>query len=136
MNRVLLVNDDDNARDRTAAMLVDMAWDVYVATDEDMAYESLLERRPDMLIADVEMDCGAGFNTISRARRLCDDLFIVAVTRGANRSLWTESAIACGANIYIIGPVSSSTLAAAISTGLDKGLSVSELPIINNKHRH
>ncbi|MDH3616083.1 MAG: hypothetical protein OEQ90_06385, partial [Gammaproteobacteria bacterium] len=85
---------------------------------------------------DVEMDCGAGFNTISRARRLCDDLFIVAVTRGANRSLWTESAIACGANIYIIGPVSSSTLAAAISTGLDKGLSVSELPIINNKHRH
>jgi len=136
VNQVLLVNDDDEARDRTAAMLVDLAWDVYVASSEDMAYEFLVERRPDLLIADVEMDFGTGFNAIARARRLFNDLFIVAVTRGGNKHLWTESAIACGANVYIVGPISSSKLAAAISTGLDKGLSDSELPQINNNVRH
>jgi DNA-binding response OmpR family regulator len=122
--------------DLTASMLVDMAWDVYVATSEDMAYESLVERRPDILIADIEMDFGAGFNAISRARRLCNDLFIVAVTRGGYERIWIKNAIACGANIYIVGPISSSKLTAAISTGLNKGLSASELPPVNNYRCH
>jgi len=136
VNQVLLVNDDDEVRDRTAAMLVDMGWDVYVASSEQRALESVVTLRPDMLIADIEMESDAGFNAISRARHLSNDLFIVAVTRGGDKLLWSESVIACGANIYIVGPVSSSKLAAAISTGLDKGLSNSELPTINNDSSH
>lgn len=121
MNHVLLANDDDEICDRTATMLIALGWDVYVADGDDRVFESLVARRPNLLVVDIEMESGAGFEIISSARRLYASLFIVAVTRGGDMKLWSEGAIACGASIYVVGPVSKTKLAAAIDFGLTKG---------------
>ena len=122
MNRILLVNDRDAIMDRTAAMLEGLGWEVYVAHTEGLVFESCVAFRPGMLIADVEMSGGIGFEAISTARRLFRDLFIVAVTRGGHDELWPKVASVCGANRYVIGPVSTQKLEEAIETAVTEGL--------------
>lgn len=128
MNRVLLVNDKDEVCNRTATMLVDMGWDVYVANKEELVFESSVARRPAMLIADLEMEAGVGFEAIATARSLFNSLFIVAVTRGADKEIWPQVAGVCGANSYIAGPVSAAKLQEAIDAGIEKGLVSMEPP--------
>ncbi len=128
MNRVLIVNDDDEICNRTATMLVDMGWDVYVANREEIVFESSVARRPQMLIADIEMEAGVGFEAIATARSLFPSLFIVAVTRGSDKEIWPRVAEVCGANSYVAGPVSASKLEEAIAAGIEKGLVSLEPP--------
>ena len=128
MNQVLLVNDNDEICSRTATMLVDMGWDVYVADKEELVFESTVARRPTMLIADIEMDAGVGFEAIATARSLFPSLFIVAVTRGCDKEIWPRVAEVCGANSYVAGPVSASKLQDAIDAGIEKGLVSMEPP--------
>ncbi len=128
MNRVLLVNDNDEICNRTATMLVDLGWDVFVADKEELVFESSVARRPDMLVADIEMDGGIGFEAIATARSLFPSLFIVAVTRGSDKQIWPRVAEVCGANSYIAGPVSASKLQEAIEAGIEKGLVSIEPP--------
>ncbi|MGI9237300.1 MAG: response regulator [Woeseiaceae bacterium] len=128
MNQLLLVNDDDDIRNRTAAMIIDLGWEVYVADGEDKVFESIVARRPDLMIVDIEIECGGGYEAISTARRLFPDLFIIAVTRGGHKSLWLEAVCQCGANIYVVGPVSKSKLAGAINFGLRKGRVLCGMP--------
>ncbi|MGI9235455.1 MAG: response regulator [Woeseiaceae bacterium] len=82
MNLVLLVNDNEEVRDRTAAMLTELGWEVFLADSEKLVLESA-ELRPTIMIIDVEMRDGIGFESISTARRLFEDIFIIAVTRAA-----------------------------------------------------
>ena len=128
MNRVVLVNDDDEICSRTATMLVDMGWDVYVANKDELVFESSVARRPMMLIADLEMEGGVGFEAIATARSLFATLFIVAVTRGRDKELWPRVAEVCGANSYVAGPVSATKLQEAIDAGIDRGLVSIEPP--------
>ena len=122
MNRVLIVNDNDEICNRTATMLFDMGWDVYVANSEDLVFESGVARRPEMLIADIEMSDGVGYEAIATARGLFPSLFIVAVTRGGDKEIWPRVSEVCGANAYIAGPVSASKLREVIDVALEKGL--------------
>lgn len=128
MNQVLLVNDNNEICNRTATMLVDMGWDVYVADKEELVFESTVARRPMMLIADIEMEAGVGFEAIATARSLFPSLFIVAVTRGGDKEIWPRVAEVCGANSYVAGPVSASKLQEAIDAGMEKGLVSMEPP--------
>lgn len=129
MNQVLLVNDNDEILDRTAAMLVDMGWEVYVAQGDELVFEATVARRPDLLIVDIEMRAGVGFEAISTARMLFKDLFIIAVTRGDNQEIWPEVAKHCGADTYVIGPVSLSKLKSSIDRGVQSGqISIEEPP--------
>lgn len=121
MNRVLLVNDSDEVLDRTATMLDDLGWEVYVAGTEQAAFESIVASRPTMVICDIEMDGGAGLECIATARTLFADLFIVAVTRGADREDWTEAAQTKGADRYVVGPVSARQLADLIDDAVAAG---------------
>ncbi len=122
MNQVLLVNDNDEICSRTATMLVDMGWDVYVADKEELVFESTVAHRPAMLIADIEMEAGVGFEAIATARSLFPSLFIVAVTSGGVKVIWPRVAEVCGANSYVAGPVSASKLQEAIDAGIERGL--------------
>ncbi len=122
MTQVLLVNDNDEIKDRIATIVEDLGWEVYVADTEEFVFESLVASRPMMLIADVEMDGGIGFEAISTARRLYDDLFIIAVTRGRNQDLWSKIAASSGANDYVVGPISMGNLSAAIDQGFKSRL--------------
>jgi len=120
VKQVLLINDNECIRKRTATMLHEMGWEVWAADKDEAIFESLVARRPTMVIVDIEMAGGAGFEAISTARRLYSSLFIVAVTRVDGEEIWKKVAGACGANEYVAGPVSAEKLEAAIRTGVDE----------------
>lgn len=122
MNQLLLINDVIHIADRTAVMLEEMGWEVYVVSEEKYVFEFCVARRPSLVVADIEMAGGQGFESIATARRLFPDLFILAVTRGSHKEIWPKVAEACGANRYIIGPVSSAQLSEAIHNGIEEGL--------------
>ena len=122
MNRLLLVNDVKHLADRTAVMLEGMGWEVYIASEDRFVFEFCVARRPSLLITDIEMSGCQGFESVTTARSLFPDLFIVAVTRGRHEEIWPKVAEFCGANRYIVGPVSSAQLSEVINGGIEEGL--------------
>jgi len=120
VKQVLIINDNECIRNRTAAMLHEMGWEVWTAHKDEDVFESLVARRPMMVVVDIEMTGGAGFEAISTARRLYRSLFIVAVTRVDDEEIWQKVARACGANEYVAGPVSPTKLQGVIQTGIDE----------------
>ena len=121
MNQVLLVNDSEEVMDRTASMLVELGWEVYTAESDEVTFASLVASRPTILIVDVEMDEGVGFQSIATGRRLYTDLFIIAVTRGGDKELWRQLAMSKGADAYLVGPVSMMNISLEIEMGFKSG---------------
>jgi DNA-binding response OmpR family regulator len=119
MKRVLLVNDDPVILDRTAAMLEEMGYEVYVATTAELARESSRSYPPDIAIVDVEMRNGVGFELIAELNRAETGILVVAVTRGDHKELWPKVAQICGATEYVVGPVSALKLKDAIAPDED-----------------
>jgi CheY-like chemotaxis protein len=122
MNPILLVNDNIEAVTRTTSMLNAMDWDVDVAGTEEYVFESCVAHRPALVIVDLEMEGGAGFDCLGTARRLFPDLFIIAVTRGAEEKLLSAASAICGADRFIAGPLSSLGLSEAIDSGIAEGI--------------
>lgn len=121
MNQVLLVNDNEEVMNRTANMLVELGWEVYTAESDEVTFASLVASRPTILIVDLEMEGGVGFQSIATGRRLYDDLFIIAVTRGGDKELWHQVAINNGADSYLPGPVSMAGISLEIDVGFKSG---------------
>ena len=121
MNKALLASDHLDSCDRTATILGQLGWDVYVVESENHLDEHFGDD-PALMLVDIETANGAGFDLILQARRRFPEAFIIAVTRGTDRDLWPGLVKMCGANRYLVGPVSRSTLA----DELDSGMSFSE----------
>lgn len=121
MRRILLINDYGSIMERTARMLDDMGWEVDIATSQKTALWTCNNRRPNLVVVDIEMRGGVGHEIISRIRRTDKKLFILAVTRGSQDDTLLKVAEVCGANHHVIGPVSQAKLFAAIETGRTSG---------------
>ena len=133
MNRALLVNDRVDVIDRTASMLSELGWDVYIVAAEELIDLHSKLHSPALVVVDVEMSRGAGFDLILKARQRFKNAFVVAVTRGADKSLWPELVRMCGANRYRVGPVSKSKLASEIQFGVTNGmLEIEDISIQGN----
>lgn len=121
MSRVLLINDNESIMDRTAGMLEDIGWEVHIANSHKAALWTCIDRQPSLAVVDIEMQGGAGLETISMLRRSDKKLFILAVTRGRHDDTLLKVAKVCGANHHVIGPVSAAKLFAAIEAGRTSG---------------
>ncbi len=121
MSAALLVNDNASILERTAGMLDDMGWEVHVATSPESAMWISVARAPKLVVVDIDMNGGAGFETITRVRRGDKGAYIVAVTRGRDEAVPFKVASACGANHHVAGPVSATDLSSAIETGQEMG---------------
>ena len=122
MKQSLLVSDDQQFLDLAAGILLSMGLETHIATTTQLVSDVWIAHRPSLVVADIEMEGGRGFESIAAARRLCSDLFIIAVTRGDDKDLWEKVAHVCGANEYVVGPVSAPKLSAAIDNGVTAGL--------------
>ena len=121
MKKAILASDHLDSCDRTASILGQLGWDVYVVEAEELLDEHLNGEDPALMLVDIEMQEGSGFDLILKARRRFADVFIIAATRGTDRDLWPGLVKMCGANRYLVGPVSRSTLASEIESGLARG---------------
>ena len=104
-------------------MLDDMGWEVGIATSQETALWTCNNRRPNLVVVDIEMRGGVGHEIISRIRRTDKKLFILAVTRSSPADTLIKVAAVCGANHHVIGPVSQAKLCAAIEAGRTRGFS-------------
>ncbi|MGI9220480.1 MAG: response regulator [Woeseiaceae bacterium] len=118
MNKAILASDHLDSSDRTAMILGQLGWEVYVVAAEKLLDEHLRNDEPALMLVDIEMDKGSGFDLILKARRRFADLFIIAATRGSDRDLWPGLAKMCGADRYMVGPVCRSKLVSEIESGV------------------
>ncbi len=121
MNKAMLVNDDVNVCDRTATMLTALGWDVFVVEPDDLLNDLSKLQVPQLVLVDIEMRNGVGFDLLLKARRRFKDAFIVAATRGSDRDLWPGLVDMCGADRYLVGPVSKTKLGQQIEVAVSRG---------------
>jgi PAS domain S-box-containing protein len=68
--RVLVVDDDEGTREVAEAILGSLGAEVLQAASAQAAFEALIGRRPDVLVADIEMPGEDGYMLIKRVRSL------------------------------------------------------------------
>ncbi|HYL06672.1 MAG TPA: hybrid sensor histidine kinase/response regulator, partial [Thermoanaerobaculia bacterium] len=68
--RVLVVDDDEGTRDVAEAILTSLGAEVLQAASAAVAFDALIHRRPDVLVADIEMPGEDGYTLINRVRSL------------------------------------------------------------------
>lgn len=129
MNNAMLASDDANVCDRTATMLTELGWEVFVVSAEELLDDNMSVQEPQLMLVDIEMSNGVGFDLILKARRRFPDVFIIAATRGSDRDLWPGLVDMCGADRYLVGPVSKSKLASQIDVALSRGQLQESTPI-------
>jgi DNA-binding response OmpR family regulator len=114
MRSVLLISDDRETITRLSAMVESMSLEVISATSDFEVRRNCVASQPCIVISDVEMNGGVGFEGIATSRKLVTDACVIAVTRGRHDELWQQVARACGADGYIVGPVKMAALNAAV----------------------
>lgn len=122
MCKVLFVSDDATMAAKIINMLETMRLEVIVATSEFEVTRACTVANPQIVIADIETAGGVGFESIAAARRLAREACIIAVSRDDHADLWPKVAKACGADDYIVGPLSIVSLATAIESCLSSPL--------------
>ncbi len=115
---VLVVDDDEGTREITAEILLSFGAEVLLAASAPDALESLVRRRPDVLLADVEMPGEDGYSLIDRVRALpahgggaTPAAAVTAFARAEDR----ERALDAGFQLHIAKPIDPLGLASAVA---------------------
>ena len=82
--RLLVVDDEVNARTALASLLSDEGYDVETARDGSDALEKLASFAPDVLVTDVRMPHMDGLELLRRARAQDPHLGVIVMTAFAN----------------------------------------------------
>jgi signal transduction histidine kinase/CheY-like chemotaxis protein len=123
--RVVLVEDNPDIRDMTAALLAAIGCDVEVAADGPAGVERIVRVRPDLALVDIGLPGMDGFEVARRVRAaITEPMLLVAVT-GYSRDQDRAQASAAGFDMHLAKPlqvdaltklVERSRLAAALTT--------------------
>ena len=124
MCQVLLIDDSDDVTGTAVALLSDLGAEVRLASSEEEVNRACVATIPQLVIANVEMDAGIGFESIASVRKLFRDVWIIAMTRGQHRELWPKVASSCGASEYVVGPLNPERLAAYLTSDANKTITL------------
>jgi CheY-like chemotaxis protein len=116
--RILVVDDEADARDLIATVLMEAGAEVETARSAAEGFELFKEFRPDVLVSDVGMPEEDGFSFIRRVRALASSegsrvpaLALTAFAREGDRS----RALTAGFTAHVGKPVQPEVLASAVS---------------------
>jgi PAS domain S-box-containing protein len=117
--RVLVVEDDGDARDLVAAILQRCGAEVTIAASASEGFAALADKRPDVLISDIEMPHEDGFTFIRRVRALDADAGgdtpAAALTAYASASDRVK-VLGAGFDMHIPKPVQPAELASVVAS--------------------
>ena len=122
MKRVLIADNDPDARQLVAASLARIGCDVLIAPNGHAAWELLQSRHPDVAALDVAMPGRDGLE-LTRAIRADDRLHAMRVVLISGHADEADlvAGRAAGADRYVTKPFSPAALAAVIQELLDIG---------------
>jgi signal transduction histidine kinase len=115
--RVLIVEDNDDARDMLRSMLSLWGHDVEEARDAEGALALLTQRRPDMALVDIGLPQRDGYELARDIRSSIEgrDVFLVAVT-GYGQPEDHGRAMDAGFDAHLVKPVDPDRLAALVAS--------------------
>ena len=95
-------------------MLEDRGWKILRSTTGFDAEAMFIEHGPSLIITNIDMPGGSGLEIIARLRQKRRDISVIAVTRCAEPRPQIRTALVCGADHVLIGPVTTRKLDAAL----------------------
>ena len=117
--RVLVVDDEPNARDALAELLADEGHDTRAAADGAEALELLEDYDPDVVLTDLKMPGVDGIELIERGRTLAPHAaFIVMTAFGTVET--AVAAIKRGAENYLTKPLDMDTVSALVGRAMSR----------------
>jgi CheY-like chemotaxis protein len=124
--RVLVVDDEEDARDLLAAVLGRCGAEVLTASSAGEALVAFGEQKPDVLVSDIGMPGEDGYELIRKVRTLSAErggrtpaLALTAYAREEDR----ERALSAGYQAHVAKPVEPTELAAAVANLAGRDLS-------------
>lgn len=117
---ILVVDDTASNLEFKTSLLEPAGYRVSTASRADEALRSLRSRRFDLVISDVVMGGGGGFELLAAVRGdpALRDLPFLFLTSTAREPGWREQAMAAGASGFVVRPVDPQRLLAEIRTCL------------------
>ncbi|MEQ1508406.1 MAG: ATP-binding protein, partial [Myxococcota bacterium] len=113
--RVLVVDDEPDARDIVRRLLEEYAIEVFTAASADDGLALLATARPDLVVSDIGMPHKDGYQFIAAIRGRSDPVVAVALTAFA-RPEDRDRALAAGYQAHLAKPVRPTELLSTLST--------------------
>ena len=127
--RVLVVDDEQDAREMVAAALELNGARVYIASEAAEAFDLLVRERPDVLLSDIEMPGRDGYELIQEVRKLPRDKGgatpAVALTAYATMDHRVRS-LRAGFQLHVVKPVQPAELATVVASLAGRSLDASQ----------
>jgi CheY-like chemotaxis protein len=104
--RILLIEDNDDARESLRTLLEALGHEIYEASDGPAGVGKALEVQPDVIVIDLGLPELDGYEVAARIRSLsaCSAAILIALT-GYAQSEYRTRAETVGFNGYIVKPV-------------------------------
>jgi two-component system nitrogen regulation response regulator GlnG len=118
MPTVLVVDDDRAICHLVSAAFAGTDRDVIVAQDVDRALESIRDRRPDVVLLDIELPGISGLEAFDQIKDLDSKLPVIYITGGGTSNTAIE-AMKLGAFDYLLKPLDLAQLRDLVSRALD-----------------
>ncbi|MDX1809956.1 MAG: response regulator [Sulfurospirillaceae bacterium] len=116
---VLLAEDDDEVRKRLKNTLAFYFKDVYEENNGNDAYDVFIEKKPDLLISDIEMRDGDGIELVKRIRKVNLHTPIIILS-AYSKEEYLLKLINLKIDYYLLKPTTNKQLFDAISKALVK----------------
>ena len=103
MQSIILIDDEEQFRERLARAFINRGYTVLEAADVDGALEKIKENKPDWALVDLKMPGKSGLDLIREAKEFLPFLKIVVLTGYGSIATATE-AVKLGAHYYLPKP--------------------------------
>jgi CheY-like chemotaxis protein len=103
--RVLIIEDNADARQSLAEYLRLLDHEVFEAEDGISGLEKLLSIRPDVALIDVGLPHLSGYELVSRAKQMLDSATLMVAVTGYGQSEDRERALTAGFDEHLVKPI-------------------------------
>ena len=119
--KILVIEDDEVARELMRMALERRGYDVTVAEDGLQGYEQAVKMQPDLIVTDIKMPAADGVHLVRRVRdttELAETPILVTTGFGSGSATF---ALIQGANAFEPKPINPENFLATVKRLLDKG---------------
>ena len=117
--RVLVVDDEEGAREGLRKLLKLDGYDVTLAEDGVAALEKVAERPPDVVVTDLKMPRMDGFGLMAKLKELYPEMPVIVVTAFGDVTS-AVNAMRKGAEHYLVKPVDVDELQVALEKAVER----------------